>query len=247
MRSPFPGMDPYLEGEEWEDFHTSFLAAVRAAIAPQLTDDYAARVERRVYIEQPPEEATPSFRQPDVTILYQDRVTPGSAAATASATTATPALLRIPEPVERREAYLVLRHLPDAEVVTVVELLSPANKRRGGEGFNAYREKRSAILRSPTHLVEIDLLLHGTPPPLEPEIPGDYRITVSRSQRRPGVEVYSWPVLQPMPVVPIPLRHGDDDIRLNVQAVFAQVYDQADYQKTVRYEGIERYGLGGGG
>ena len=28
MPSPFPGMDPFLEGPEWEDFHTRFNTAI---------------------------------------------------------------------------------------------------------------------------------------------------------------------------------------------------------------------------
>ena len=43
------------------------------------------------------------------------------------------------------------------EVITVVELLSPTNK-RPGEGRRKYEAKRLAVLGSRTHLVEIDLI-----------------------------------------------------------------------------------------
>ena len=29
MPSPFPGMDPYIEGSVWEDFHADFMSALR--------------------------------------------------------------------------------------------------------------------------------------------------------------------------------------------------------------------------
>ena len=51
MPSPFPGMDPFLESEEWEDFHTRFNAAVSEALASHIEPRYVVRIERRVYVE----------------------------------------------------------------------------------------------------------------------------------------------------------------------------------------------------
>jgi hypothetical protein len=53
MPSPFPGMDPFLENQEWEDFHTTFNTVLREQLAPTLRPDYLVRVERRVYLEHP--------------------------------------------------------------------------------------------------------------------------------------------------------------------------------------------------
>ncbi len=41
-------------------------------------------------------------------------------------------------------------------LMTSIEILSSVNK--GGEGLEAYRLKRDRLLRSPVHLIEIDLL-----------------------------------------------------------------------------------------
>ena len=49
MPSPFPGMDPFLESQEWEDFHTTFNTILRERLGPSLEPDYLVRVERRVY------------------------------------------------------------------------------------------------------------------------------------------------------------------------------------------------------
>jgi hypothetical protein len=48
-------------------------------------------------------------------------------------------------------------------VVTVVEILSPANKVRGSAGHRSYEEKKEDVLSSQTNFVEIDLLRAGPP------------------------------------------------------------------------------------
>ncbi len=50
MRSPFPGMDPYLE-QFWGDLHHTMINRVRAAIQKQLPADLIARVDERVVSE----------------------------------------------------------------------------------------------------------------------------------------------------------------------------------------------------
>ena len=37
MPSPFPGMDPYLEGDMWQEFHETLASAMRAQLMPLLT------------------------------------------------------------------------------------------------------------------------------------------------------------------------------------------------------------------
>lgn len=36
MASPFPGIDPYLEGEMWQEFHETLAGAIRAQLMPKL-------------------------------------------------------------------------------------------------------------------------------------------------------------------------------------------------------------------
>ena len=61
----------------------------------------------------------------------------------------------------RRETYLVVRDRETMQVVTVIELLSPSNKRRNGDGRREYLTKREEFLSSSTHLVELDFLRGG--------------------------------------------------------------------------------------
>jgi hypothetical protein len=79
----------------------------------------------------------------------------------ARAAIAEPAIVTLPIPVEQRERYIAIVSLTNRELVTVIELLSPANKRAGADGRREYLREREQILQSTVHLVEIDLLLQG--------------------------------------------------------------------------------------
>lgn len=50
----------------------------------------------------------------------------------------------IPYIEEHRETFLTIRRGKPSEVVTVIELLSPTNKRKGTDGWQRYIEKSSA-------------------------------------------------------------------------------------------------------
>jgi len=67
--------------------------------------------------------------------------------------------------------------------------------------------------------------------------PIDYCAIVSRSHRRPRAEAYAWTVRDPLPTIPVPLRKGDPDVPLDLQAVFTTVYDRARYNLSVDYTG----------
>jgi hypothetical protein len=54
-----------------------------------------------------------------------------------------------------RQGYLEIREVTTKEVVTIIKLLSPVNK-RPGKGRQSYENKRERILSSSTHLVEED-------------------------------------------------------------------------------------------
>ncbi|MFA0775855.1 MAG: hypothetical protein THHGLFOP_001379, partial [Candidatus Fervidibacter sp.] len=51
MPSPFPGMDPFIEGQLWDDFHSRFVPELAAALMPKVRPKYLVTVERRVYLE----------------------------------------------------------------------------------------------------------------------------------------------------------------------------------------------------
>lgn len=240
MPSPFPGMDPFLECQEWEDFHTTFNTVVRESLSLRIEPRYVVRVERRVYVEGYGADDMPSGRAPffrsDAVVLERTEPEGGVSVAAGSVATVEPLECELPVPEERREVYLVIRLRETMEVVTVLETLSPANKRPGGDGRREYLQKREAILQSPTHLVEIDLLRGGLRLPTVTRLPpGDYYAIVSRRQRRPKAAVYAWTIRDRLPFILVPLKPGDPDVPLDLQEVFTTVYDRARYDLSLNY------------
>jgi hypothetical protein len=135
------------------------------------------------------------------------------------------------------QGYLEVREVATREVVTVIELLSPINK-RSGQGRNSYEDKRDRVLGSSTHLVEIDLLRSGAAIGLAGQgIRSDYRVLVSRSELRPRADLYPFDVQDLMPLFPVPLRLGDGDPVVDLKGLLDQVYDRAGYDLKLEYGG----------
>src|SRR5438093_11295437 len=67
MPSVFPGMDPFIEGDEWDDFQSRLITGISDALVPSLRPDYFVRTERRVYVEHPFD--NPQLIRPDLTVV----------------------------------------------------------------------------------------------------------------------------------------------------------------------------------
>jgi hypothetical protein len=230
-------MDPFIEGQEWEDFHHELISALRQSLMDQVAPRYVVRVEKRVYLEHQVKEP-PDFRRGDVLILQRKAgpaVADGSNTARGSAL-AEPVVLTLPMPEEQEEAYLTIRWRETMEIVTVIEILSPSNKRTGSDGRKEYLAKREELVRSATHIVELDLLRGGVRLPTIEALPeGDYYVFVARGNRRPCVFVYAWNLRDPLRVIPVPLRGSDPDVVVELQSLFTTVYDRARYDLSLDY------------
>lgn len=219
-------MDPYIEIQAWRDFHTEFIVQTRATLMPQLAPKYAARIEERVYIDE--EASDLRVRYPDIVVETAQPEAPFAGGGTATAP--KPVLLSVPLATEQRERFVEIYTLPERRLVTVIELLSPTNKRANAVGRREYLEKRRQLFQARVNLVEIDLVLQGERMPTNEPLPeGDYYVLVARGYRLPIVEVYAWKLGQPMPTVPVPLLREDPDARLNLQEVYETVYARARY------------------
>ena len=237
MPSPFPGMDPYLEGEEWSDFHGRFNFAMSDQLNERVGEDYFVRAERRVYVDEGGDERLAAV--PD-NVVFEARGAGGFAggvAVAAPVAEAVPCTIPVPTPrIERRETYLVVRRNPGRKVVTIIETLSPANK-RGGEGRRQFLAKRDETLAGPAHWVEIDLLRGGDPLPLGGTIPPHtYRAVVSRAYDRPRCELYPWTLADPLPTIPTPLKREDGQVPLDLQSVFETIFRRTRYDRALAYE-----------
>jgi len=235
MPSPFPGMDPFIEDQEWEDFHTRFNTTLSDALAPGVEPRYIVRVERRVYVEHGLGDED-QVRWADVSVLWSGTNAPVAVASPAQPSTSlVPVECLLPVPQERRETYLVIREQQTMEIVTIIETLSPANKRASSDGREQYLAKRDEILASRTNLVEIDLLRGGKRLPVVGMPSGDYFAVVSPGYRRPRTDVYHWTIRQSLPSIPIPLKKGESAVDLDLQHVVTTVYDRARYQLSLNY------------
>src|SRR5262245_51151131 len=132
MSMIFPGMDPYLEDPTiWTGVHASFIVYLRDFLQPKLYPRYVAAVEERVYLE-----GTDRQIIPDVWLKRTDESGGGVAVAEPDE-----ALLLQAEVGEVHESYVAIldRH-SGQKVVTIIELLSPANK-FSGPGRESYLAK----------------------------------------------------------------------------------------------------------
>lgn len=235
MPSPFPGMDPFIEGHAWEDFHHRFIAELSVALVPLVRPRYVVRNEHRVYVEHEADSEDRVLRA-DVAVTARQPELSAAAGGSSLATAMAPVAVHLPMPEEEREAFLTIRDRETMEVVTVIELLSPANKRPGSDGRREYLAKREEILASETHLVELDLLRGGKRlPTVEPLPPADYYAFVCRNRPRYVAQVYPWTMRAALPRIPIPLAGGDPDVLVDLQEVFTATYDRAGYDYSLDY------------
>lgn len=234
MPSPFPGMDPYLEAH-WGDVHASFIIYARDQLNQSLPRDLRARVEERVFVETPVER-----RQiiPDVRILERGRRGRGAGPAGGVATV-EPLLIPLDEPIT--EGFIEIRDASSGHrVITVIEVLSPANK-LPGPAQEKYLRKRDELYQAEVSVVEIDLLRAGERP-----FPFDgtrlsrsertaYHVWVRRGWERGRLEVYPVSLREPLPDIRIPLRPSDEDVMLRLQPLIEQCYDNGSYGEDIDY------------
>ncbi len=232
MASPFPGMDPYLEHPGlWFDVHHRLITTLADTLGLQVRPRYVVRVGVRMYRETI--STLELVGRPDVDL---SRVVREQAVATYQpARPPQPRTVRVPLTDTIRQGYLQVRDPASGDVITAIDILSPTNK-RAGKNRRDYEEKRQAILDSSTHLVEIDLLRQYPPMPFEgTDETAHYRILVSRSEKRPQADLYLFSVREPIPTFNLPLRPGDEEPLVDLNALLHHLYERAGYDLSIDY------------
>ena len=229
----FPGMNPYLEHPAlWPEIHSGVISGLMRCLNPQIIPKYRAAVDKRVYQD------TIFVGIPDNTVFQPslsnvNRNQNLSQLQTISIV-AEPERVAVPVMGEVREPYLEIREIATHRVITVVELLSPANK-RNGEGRQHYLHKRQSILNSQTHFVEIDLLRTGEPMPIEGGHKSDYQIMVSRAPERPIAERYPFNLQDPIPAFFLPLQAEDEEPIIDLAQLVQQACEEAAIDLAIDY------------
>jgi hypothetical protein len=237
MANPFPGVNPYIEvSGRWLGFHNVLIADLSKTLNQILPANYVAFVEERLEV------AADEFdgglqrqRRPDVSIVRDLYSAPAGTGGAAAVLDVEPAVRTLAAYEELPESYIDIRSVPDQELITCVELLSPTNKVAPGRG--EYWTKRAGLLRGTASLVEVDLLLGGRRPQVREPMPdGDFFAMISRGDRRPQCEVYAWSIRRRLPRLPIPLRAGEPDVIVDLAAAYETTYAGGRYDHAVRYE-----------
>jgi hypothetical protein len=239
MASPFPGMDPYLEAH-WRDVHAGLIVYARDALQGVLPGSLRARVEERVLLETPTGPGDhPLF--PNVRVVEYASKRGHEAGAELGVSLAEPLLVDVlPDPAV--ETFLeIIDQASGNRIVTVIEFLSPSNK-SPGPNREQYLRKQSDVCASDANLVEIDLNRFGTHSlafsldHLKPQARTAFMACVRRAVRRDKAEVYPMPMGVRLPVLKIPLRPGDNDVPLDLQALLVdQCYRNGAYEGTLNY------------
>ncbi len=236
MPSQFPGMNPYLEdSEHWRSFHHLLADEIMAQLNAVLSAKYFADVEIRTLLEEVTIGTTASI-YPDAGVVEVNLW--GRPQATVAEIPAAP-IQRVATTADQVKQRSVHVYETDGRsLVTAIELLSPGNKR--GDGLQEYRQKRSRILRSSVHLIEIDLLRAGIRPGWEvnePPIDTDYVLLLNRGQVNRDRISEIWPVAinESLPVLPVPLLPGDADVPLHLKEAIDALYVRGAYVRRIDY------------
>ena len=236
MPSPFPGMDPHLENPGlWPDVHSRLINVVSELLLAQLRPRYFVQIEERVYVADETDEGRDVI-VPDIRIRQVSSSKP-QPVARGGVAVAEGIEIDAPWTLEIHETRLAILDREQQKVVTVIEILSPANKVKGSAGKRSYDEKKRELISSQTSLVEIDLLREGTPVYVGPEArDADYLVQVGRwtSERRRRT-LFPIRLADRLPIIPIPVRPGDEDAALDLGLTLTTVYDRAGYDLRIDY------------
>lgn len=241
MKSPFPGLDPYLE-PFWSNVHTSMTTYIRDYLQSELPDGLWAQVEESVTIAAPQNAAKRPRVFPDIHVTDRQPWRPVWNEAVGGLAVAEPLVIPDDEPLTLRHIEIVDTK-SGGEVITAIEVLSPANK-VGSVQRHEYRSKQQSFVRALVNLVEIDLIRAGgynLAAPVdrisEDKLNG-YLISVYRASSFPR-EWERYPVSrrERLPAFRIPLRTEDADIALDLQAILDQCYQKGGYHLGIDYSG----------
>ncbi|MBI5653387.1 MAG: DUF4058 family protein [Chloroflexi bacterium] len=234
MRSPFPGMDPYLENSHiWHGVHTLLIGEIVKTLTTELAPRYYVALEERTYIAAtdpdtfvaradaaiigaPPEPREPGLGSTPVAVLEQ-AIT-----------------VEVPFVDEIQQGYLEIRETATHKVITIIEILSPTNK-LPGKGRDDYEAKRLEIFGTRTNLIEIDFLRAGKPMPMSHLPASHYRILVHRGWQRRKAQLYAFNATDPIPAIPVPLQQGETEPKLALNDLLARVYESARYDLRIDY------------
>ena len=225
-----PGMNPWLQAR-WPDAHTALIGYIREALNDRLPSDLTVIAEESISIDC---ERGPDVRmRADLAVIEQPRIRfPDTVPVqdTATLTLAEPETIRV-SPTQR---WLEIRDV-DNNLVTLIELLSPANKTLRASVNLAMRHEQ--LIRSGVNVVEIDLIRGGfrtLPDLLSSELRETgsqtmYLIIVGKAHCPDERQIYYCPLRDRLPAFAVPLRATDAPVPLDLQPLIDRCYQTGRY------------------
>ena len=227
MPSPFPGMNPYLEADGiWHDFHRMLSTFIRIRLAADLCHtDFYAMLDFHVRVCDLPAGIHALELDWDERNALRPVVPPDLR---------PPIHSRVSMDIDVvREPFVKIVQQRTDEVVSVIEFVTPCVKQVSIH-HAAYQARRRTLLSTGSvNLIEIDLLRGGERMPIDGLPPCDYYVMVARSLDRPRVDVWPVSLRERLPAIPVPLSPNHADVRLDLQAIFHEVYDAACYNRHI--------------
>lgn len=230
-------LNSYLQqANQWSTFHADHITHLREAIQVILPGGYFVLSERSLQLVRDDPHGSP-LRQRSIAdvAVFRSGTTPpqDDPVNDFQPVMEVPLLATLDEP-EDVAGLVIVRPADNDEmqIVTRVELLSPANKPPGSH-YRQYLAKRADMLLAGINLIEIDYL-HMRHSPLS--IVPDY--TQGAAKARPFVilvsntqpnldegrtQIYGAFVDEPLPALPLPL-FDDEQVRFELDEVYQQTY-----------------------
>lgn len=237
MKSPFPGMDPYLESR-WLDVHSHLNIYSSDVLNQRLPPGLLARSEERAIVAVDDRDGRDIA--PDVSIFERGLAEPSWASSDSSVAVAESVCVVLKKR-DIKQRYLEIRDARSGgRVVTVIEFVSPTNK-RSGDGLTKYRQKQEECFYGGVNLVEIDLTRAGDRSLIMPiwTLSRPDRTTYQAWISRANDSIHGWafrlPLTQRLPAIPIPLRPTDQDVLLELQPLIDQIYVNGRYEVDIDY------------
>ncbi|TWU04001.1 DUF4058 family protein [Neorhodopirellula pilleata] len=231
-KSPFPGMDPFLESR-WPEVHARLIVYAANQLNQRLPNVLQANIEESLAVYEQDEVR---WIRPDIHVA-EDISTETTEAETGTAVLSQPvvaqAIIVKQSPYKTRHIEIVDR---GGRVVTAIEFVSPWNK-VGTKNREQYAKKQLDYMNSKINLVEIDLVRQGKyvlGAPIEELTEAQlsaYMVCVYRFLNPNQFEVYPAPLDQALPNIPVPLRSQDRDVVLELQPLLDQCYQDGRYYR----------------
>ena len=240
-RSPFPGMDPWME-LRWGDAHRTLAGEARNALNRSLPPDLYASTEDRIVLD--PAAGAAGFPDTYIAEEYDDSAPSAPEVAEEQAGSDT-AVLAVPIRVKvvmepHTQRVVEIRDVDGDRLVTTIEWVSRTNK-LDARASDVFRDKRARALNAGAHSVEIDLTRAGrhgprrrlfAPAALPDSLDSEYAAVVFRADRLLEADAYALPLRHRLPAIAIPLRSGEADLPLDLQSLVDETWRTGRYWKT---------------